>query len=266
VPPAGGERGTSRKAAAHSLPSPRGRCRPQAAKEGQAVNSYRSYSFDRTGVPPSGGTTFLLVQKDGEERTRQREGLFTSALPSGLSSSEDCYICASYPPSLGPSLCSGLAVALQKEISRPADRALKWGHPLPSLGGRCRPQAAKEGQAVNSYRSYSFDRTGVPPSGGTTFLPVQKDGEERTRQREGLFTSALPSGLSSSEISYICAPNAPTLGPSLCSGLAVALQKEISRPADRVLKWGAPTFPRGKVPPAGGERGTSCKFVPQLFV
>jgi hypothetical protein len=157
------------------------------------------------------------------------------------------------------------ATGRRKRPLLPAARA-----PQPSLGGRCRPQAAKEGQAKKAagtpylphgegasaeaeeaeaeglQRSCSFDKTGVTPSGGTTFLLVQKDGEERTRQREGLFTSALPSGLSSSEICDSCAPYAPTLGPSLCSGLAVGLQKEMSRPDDRALKWGSPNLPSGE--------------------
>jgi hypothetical protein len=239
VPPAGGERGTSRKAAGTPY-LPHGEGASAEAEEAKAESLLRSCSFDRTRVPPSGGTTFLLVQKDGEERTRQREGLFTSALPSGLSSSEICFPCALYAPSLGPSLCSGLAVALRKEMSRPDNRVLKWGSPnLPSGEGAARRRRKRDKLYIRN-AVVRLDRTWVPPSGGTTFLLVQKDGEERTRQREGLFTSALPSGLSSSEISYLCALYAPTLGPSLCSGLAVALQNEMPRPDDRALKWGSP--------------------------
>jgi hypothetical protein len=86
----------------------------------------------------------------------------------------------------------------------------------------------------------------VPPSGGTTFLPVQKDGEERTRQREGLFRAPFPLDSHPPKLAYPCAPNAPSLGPSLCSGLAAALRKEMSRPVDRALKWGTPNLPSGE--------------------
>jgi hypothetical protein len=162
---------------------------------------------------------------------------------------------------------------------------------LPSLGGRCRPQAAKEGLAVNSDRSYSLDKTGVPSSGGATFLLVQKDGEERARQGEGLFTKP---PLSLDSLSPKIATDARLAriarGPSLCSGRVIAVHAGMSRPDDRPPRTGdpylphgegaaaaaeeaeaessqaIPTFPWGKVPPAGGERGTSCKFGPQLFV
>jgi hypothetical protein len=144
VPPAGGERGTSRKAAGTPY-LPHGEGASAEAEEAKAERLQGSCSFDRTGVPPSGGTTFLLVQKDGEERTRQREGLFTSALPSGLPSSEICNRRAPNTPTLGPSLCSSLAVGLRKEMSRPVDRALKWGSPnLPSGEGAARRRRKRD--------------------------------------------------------------------------------------------------------------------------
>ena len=64
------------------------------------------------------GTVFLIVQKDGEERARQGEGLFTKP-PFSLDPHPPKFVC---PPRLtdavrDASLCSARAIAVRREMS-----------------------------------------------------------------------------------------------------------------------------------------------------
>ena len=123
------------------------------------------------------GTVFLLVQKDGEERARQGEGLFTKP-PFSLDP---------HPPKLVTD--ARLTNARVRDASLRSTRAGPCGWECRGNDSRC-PICHSEEHSDEESRTYCvqicFGREMRPA--GTVFLLVQKDGEERARQGEGLFT------------------------------------------------------------------------------
>jgi hypothetical protein len=127
--------------------------------------------------------------------------------------------------------------------------------------GKVPPQRQKRRKPKVGSEVIRLIRTMVPPAGGATFLLVQKDGEERARQGEGLFTKP-PLSLDSlsPKMAIDARQTNPARGPSLCSGRVRAVHAGMSRPDDRPPQTGDSYLPHGEGAAAAAEEAKACKF------